>query len=197
MGAYTTDLTVIHSRKPIESIDDLKGLKLSANNSAGAEALQRLGAIPTVGEAHRVTEAIGQGSLDGVAFSPIALFQFGVAEVAMNHYLLGIGSAPLALVMNRKTFDGLPEAAKTIIRKYSGEWAAAAWIKSFGAEEKRLLDKVKADPAHHVVEPSPSDIKVAQAIYRSMIDAWAAKSAHNRELKTMVEKELATIRSDQ
>ena len=128
--------------------------------------------------------------------SPTALFQFGIAQVAMHHYLLGVGSAPLALVMNRKTFDGLPEAAKTIIRKYSGMWAAAAWVKSFGSDEKRLLDKLKADPARHVVEPSPSDIKAAQSIYRTMIDAWAAKSAHNLELKTMVEKELLKIRSD-
>ena len=39
--------------------------------------------------------------------------------------------------MNRKTFDGLPEAAKALIRKYSGERAAATWISSFGAAEKQ------------------------------------------------------------
>ena len=58
--------------------------------------------------------------------------------LATNHYLLGGGGAPLALLMNRKKFDSLPEAAKAIIRKYSGEWAAAKWIDSYGASESSL-----------------------------------------------------------
>ena len=127
--------------------------------------------------------------------SPTGLFQFGVSRVATNHYLLGVGVVPLALVMNRKTFDALPETAKAVIRKYSGEWSAAAWIKSFGAEEKELLNKLKSDTRRQVVEPSPSDLEAVQRIYRSMIDTWDAKSARNRQLSTMLDSELATIRS--
>lgn len=197
IGAYTTDPTIVHSRKPTESLAALKGQKIRANNQIEAATLERLGAMPTVLETPKLVDAISKGAIDGAALSPTGLFDFGVSQVAANHYLLRGGTAPLVLVMNRKTFDGLPETAKALIRKYSGEPAAATWIGSFGAAEKQLLDKLKADPARHVVEPSPLDFNVAQAIYRSMIDAWAAKSAHNLELKTMVEKELLTIRSDQ
>ncbi len=42
-------------------------------------------------------------------------------RVTKNHYLLSGGGAPLVLVMNRRKFENLPDAAKTIIRKYSGE----------------------------------------------------------------------------
>jgi TRAP-type C4-dicarboxylate transport system substrate-binding protein len=48
-----------------------------------------------------------------------------VEHVAKNHYLLRTGVAPLLLLMSRKTFDSLPEAAKALVRKYSGERAAA------------------------------------------------------------------------
>ena len=41
-----------------------------------------------------------------------------------HHYLLPVGSAPLALVMNRKAFEHLPEEAKTLIRDHSGAWLA-------------------------------------------------------------------------
>jgi TRAP-type C4-dicarboxylate transport system substrate-binding protein len=197
IGAYTSDPTIIHSRKPIESLAALKGQKIRANNPTEAETLERLGAMPTVLEASKLANAIGTGSIDGAAFSPTALFDFGVSPVATNHYLLRGGAAPLVLVMNRKTFDGLPEAAKALIRKYSGERAAATWIESFGATEKQLLDKLKSDPERKVVEPSPSDLQSAQRIYRSMIDAWTAKSARNRQLSTKVETEIATIRSGQ
>ena len=145
IGAYTTDPTIIHSRKPTESLAALKGQKIRANNPIEAEALERLGAMPTVLETPKLVDAISRGAIDGAALSPTGLFDFGVSQVATNHYLLRGGVAPLVLVMNRKTFDGLPETAKALIRKHSGERAAATWIGLFGVGEKQLLNKLKSD----------------------------------------------------
>jgi len=195
IGAYTADPTFIHSRKPIGSLAALKGQKIRANNAIEAEAIKLLGATPTVMPASKLANAIGHGTIDGAALSPTALFDFGVARVAKNHYLLRGGVAPLVLVMNRKKFDDLPDAAKALIRKYSGEWAAETWIGSFGAGEGEFLDKIKSDPARTVVEPSTSDLEAAQRIYRSLEEAWTAKSGRNRELWKTMQAELVTIRS--
>ena len=70
-----------------------------------AEALKRLGAIPTVMPASQLADALAQGAIDAVVMSPGGLFQFGAARAAANHYLLGIGVAPLVVLMNRKKFD--------------------------------------------------------------------------------------------
>ena len=101
---------------------------------------------------------------------------------------------PLLLLMNRKRFESLPAPAQMLIRKYSGEPAAAAWIESFGDAEREQLDKIRADPERKVVVPSPSDWDSARQIYQSMIDAWAAKSAHNRALLARVRTEIAGLR---
>ena len=195
IGAYTSAPNVIHSRKPVGSLAALKGEKIRANNEVEAAALNRLGAIPTVMPASRLADGLAQGAIDGVVMSPGGLFQFGTARSAANHYLLGIGTAPLLVLMSRKKFDSLPAAAQALIRKFSGARAAGTWIKLYGATEQRSLDKIKSDPARKVVEPSPADREAAQQIYQSLIDAWAAKSAHNRELLKLIEAELATIRS--
>jgi len=195
IGAYTPGSSIINSRIPIESLIDIKGQKISANNTVGAEALRQLGATPTVLESSKLAQAIEKGAIDGSALSPTALFDFGIPQVTKNHYLLRGGAAPLALVMNRKRFDSLPEAAKALIRKYSGERAAATWIDAFEVIETQLLDKLKSDTERKVVEPSPSDREAAQRIYQSMIHIWAEKSARNRELLLMVEAEFATVRS--
>ena len=196
IGAYTSDPTLIHSRKPIGSLAALAGQKIRANNPVEAEALERMGATPTVMPASRIASSIANGTLDGAALAPTALFDFGVAQVAKNHYLLRGGAAPLVLLMSRKKFNALPEPAKALIRKYSGEWTAAAWIASFGASESAMFRRFQAQPDSTVVEPSPADRMTAQRIYRSLIEAWAARSAHNRELLRRVDAELATIRSD-
>ncbi len=195
IGAFTSDPTFIHSRKPLGSLAALKGQKIRANNPIEAEALERFGAIPTVMPASRLADAISRGAIDGTALAPTATFDFRVAAAAKNHFLLGGGVAPLVLLMNREKFDSLPKVAQALIRKHSGEWTAAAWIASFGASEGRSLDKIRSDSAHKVVEPAPADRAAAQRIYRSMIDAWAARSARNRNLLKMIKADLAAIRS--
>lgn len=195
IGAYTPDPNLIHSRKQIESLASIKGQKIRANNATEAVAMGHLGAVQSVMEASKIASAIDRGALDGATLSPTGLFDFGVAQVATNHFLLRSGVSPLVLLMNRKTFDSLPEAAKTLVRKYSGERAAAAWIGAYGASETQMLNELKSDPDRKVVEPSPSDHEAAEQIFRSMIDAWAAKSPHNRELLAMTQAELATTRA--
>ena len=195
IGAYTGGLQIIHSRKSLGSLAALKGQRVRVNNQMEAEALSRLGAIPTVMPASRLADGLAQGAIDAIVMSPGGLFQFGTERSTANHYLLGMGVAPLVLVMNRKKFDSLPAAAQAIIRKYSGERAAAVWIEAFGAIEQHSLDKVESDAARKVVEPSPVDRAAAHQVYQSLIDAWAAESAHNRELLKTIEADVATVRS--
>lgn len=196
IGAYTSAPSIIHGRKPINSLAALHGQKIRTNNPMEAEALERLGAMPTIMPASRLADALAHGAVDAAIMSPGGYFQFGADRAAANHYLLGIGSAPLVLVMNRKKFDSLPEAAQTLIRKYSGEPAAAVWIDSFGAVEQRALDQFKSDSAHKAVEPSPADLATAYKTYSALTGGWAAASPRNRALLSMIETDLATIRSD-
>ena len=195
IGAYASAPNVIHSRKPTASLAALNDQKIRTNNSVEAEALARFGAIPTIMPALRLADALTHGAVDAVVMSPGGLFQFGTAGLVANHYLLGVGTAPLVVLMNRKKFDSLPEAAQALIRKYSGARAGATWIELYGATEQRSLDKIEFDPARKAVKPSPADGAAAQKVYQSMIEAWAAKSARNRELLKMIRGDLTAIRS--
>jgi|WetSurMetagenome_2_1015567.scaffolds.fasta_scaffold221923_2 TRAP-type C4-dicarboxylate transport system substrate-binding protein len=196
IGAYTSDPSTIHSRKSIDSLAAIEGQRLRANNQIEAEVLERLGAKSTILPASQLAKAVGSGAIDGVTMGPTALFDYGIGPLAKNHYLLRGGVAPLLLVMNRRTFDGLPDAAQALIRRFSGERSAATWIESYARSETQALEKIKSDPRRKVIEPSPSDLETAQRVYRSLIDTWAAESPHNRELLKMIGAELATIRSN-
>ena len=104
------------------------------------------------------------------------LFEFGIARVATYHYSLPISPAPLALLMNRKTFDSLPTQAQDIIRKYSGEWAAARFIEARAATENQVIAQLKSDTRRKVIIPSPSDLEQAEAVFKTIIDEFASKS---------------------
>ncbi len=46
LGAFVADSESIHTRKPVASIDNLKGLTIRVNNQTQAKVLEKLGAIP-------------------------------------------------------------------------------------------------------------------------------------------------------
>lgn len=195
IGAYVTEPETIHSKIPITSLNDLKGKRIRVNNPGEAAALEKLGAQPVFLAVTKISEAIGNGSIDGALVPPSPLVDYGIKRVATYHYLLGISGAPLMVLMNRKTFDRLPELAQAIILKYSGEWAAARFMDTYEAVENSIMRELKSDPKRQVIMPSSSDLDAANAVFAAIANDWASKSERNAELLKTVRTELTKMRS--
>ena len=122
------------------------------------------------------------------------LFDVGIGRLTSNHYLLGTSVAPLTLMMNRKVFDRLPENAKALVRKYSGEWAATRFADAYEMTGKKIIDDIKADSRRSIVVPSIQDQMTAQRAFKLIVQDWAAASVHNGELLKLTEASLAKVR---
>jgi TRAP-type C4-dicarboxylate transport system substrate-binding protein len=157
--------------------------------------LAGLGMIPVEVPINQASSALSSGKLDGAMVAPAPLIEFGIARVVSNHYLLVVSAAPLLVVMNRKKFDGLPEQAKQIIRKFSGEWAAERYIEIYRAVNDASLESLKQDPNRNVVVPSPADLARASAVFKTQVDAWSATDPRHRLLLAEAAAELTKIRS--
>ena len=118
-----------------------------------------------------------------------------MAGLLAHHYLLKFGGAPISLVMNREKFASLAPPAQEIIRKYSGDWLSERGAACFEAKNRETVAQLKADRRRTVVEPSPADLATARSVFASVIEEWAAKSPHNRELLALVRAEIAKLRS--
>ena len=194
IGAYTTGPNFIHSRKSINSLEQLKGQKIRANNTIEATVLEGLGATPTVLPVPQIADTIRKGGIDGAALAPTALLDYRIAPLTPHHYLLRSGVNPLALVMNRKKFESLPQAAQSLLRKYSGDHAAAIWADSYGRNELGIFDKIKSSVHETIVEPSPQDIEAVHRLFGSIIASWTSKNARNAELLNDMQAELTALR---
>jgi TRAP-type transport system periplasmic protein len=140
-------------------------------------------------------EAMSSGELDSATVPAAVLFEFGIGRVASHHYLLDIGAVPLALVMNRKKFDSLPEQARDIIRKYSGEWPIERYLVTYQEAGTRVMKQILSNPRRTVIYPSSSDLEIAHVAFNAMIDEWIADNPRNLELFHMAEAEIAKLRA--
>ncbi len=195
IGAFATQPEIINSRKPIRNIAGLRGLRVRVNNSTQAKALAKLGADPTVLAFNDTAAELSSGALDAATVPPAQLFDVGIGRLTSHHYLLGTSSAPLALLMNRKVFDRLPDPAKALIMRYSGEWTAERFVAGYRAAEKSTLAEIEADNRRSVVMPSPADQITAERAFKAVTDEWTAADPNHRALLAETKAELAQIRA--
>lgn len=194
VGAFATEPETIHTRPQVASLQDLKSIRIRANNSMQAAATEGLGMVSVEMPINQASSAISAGKLDGAMVGPAPLIEFGISRVVANHYLLGVSSAPLVVVMSRKTFEKLPEQVRNIISKFSGRWTAEQYIKTYQTENTAAVDSLKQDSNRKVVVPSPADLARAQAVFRSQVAAWAAADPRHQHLLAQAEGELSKIR---
>jgi TRAP-type C4-dicarboxylate transport system substrate-binding protein len=137
--------SVIISNKPVENLEDLKGVTIRAPSLSG-EIVAALGGTPAPTPMMEVYDAIAKGVINGVWAPYETLKTFRFAEVAKYVTVCWqIGSVyPFYLAMNKNSYNKLPRDLQSLVDVLSGEYQerfALMWNeielvgKAFGIEK--------------------------------------------------------------
>lgn len=192
----TTNPYAIHTRSPVKSFTDIKGMKLRAGGPVASAALRALGVAPVGMPITQVAENVSRGVLDGTGGDWDVMYSFRIMEAAKHHYMAEVlGTVPVAVLMNRKVYDGLPGKAKAIIDKHSGE----PMSRKFGAVHDGIqaakLTETRAATDHTMVVPSDAERAKLDAIMATVIETWVKDHPNGRALFAALKEELAKIRA--
>jgi len=196
IGAYATEPESIHVRPAIAGLDDLRNKRVRVNNPFEAVALEKLGMQPALMPINEAAEAISSGKIDAATLPTAPMPEFGIGRVATNHYLLRTSAIPLLVLMSRSKFEGLPDNAKDILRKYGGAWAVERFIDIFQTRTDEVMDQLDADPQRKVIAPSSADLKKAQSAFDAVVDGFATKG-RNEALLRAVRAQIEELRSSE
>ena len=193
IGAFATEPESIHARTAIASLDDLLAMKIRISSASESSALQLLGMQPVLMPVTAVAAAISDGSIDGTTIAPALLQEFGIGRVATYHYLLRTSAGSLSLLMNRKKFESLPASLQSIIRKYSGVWAATHFADGYERLNAQAIEQLRTDVRRKVIMPSQPELDRAQEAFKSVTEEWASRSPHNRDLLDLATAEIIKL----
>jgi TRAP-type transport system periplasmic protein len=194
LANFATEPLTIHTRSPAASLEDLKGRKIRASTPTEGIVLKTLGMEPESVPINQISDAINRGAIDGATAALEVLMDFGISRFTNHHYMLGLGAVPLMIAMNKKKFDALPEVAKAILRKYSGDWLTYRYIEAINAYDSEVLKKLATDPKRTLTTPTPAELARARDTFDAVKADWAARSPHNAELLKTVEAEISKLR---
>jgi TRAP-type C4-dicarboxylate transport system substrate-binding protein len=196
IGMWGTAPYSIHTNFPVNSIADLKGKTIRASSKNESAALRAFGAVPIGMPVTEIPEAISRGTISGTTSHLAPFFDFGLDRVTNNHFFIGLGVVPLAILLNRKKFEALPDAARTVIERNAGDALTKTWIESITSYNAANLKKLESNPKNKVVFPSQAELDTAQKLLAPVRDEWVAASERHKELKAALDTELAAVRGE-
>jgi TRAP-type C4-dicarboxylate transport system substrate-binding protein len=146
----------VHTAKPLRTLDNLNGLKLTMNSKLVSDAITRLGATPISLPLPDFYEGLQRGTVDGAAIPWTAFAPFKLGEVTTYHVEAQLGNSIGVVFMTRKRYAALPAAARKVVDDNAGEKESRVFGAMWDSEDAKGRDMVKAMGGKHVfVSPTP------------------------------------------
>lgn len=173
----------------VESLSDLKGLRLRGSSAMLAAGIESLGGVATSVQPNEQTMALSQGLLDGVITG--ANFAEIQSLYESCHYLMNcnIGMTCMFLGINNTSYEKLPADLQQLLVDTFAKWHDEYYMPHLAEEYGNVLDRLANEHNMEIYKPSDAllaDMKAATAPlldkYTSDLDAAGIDSAAVMEI---------------
>ncbi len=165
----------LYSKKAINSVSDLKGLKFRAYNSATIRIAELTGMAPTKIEAAEISQAFSTGAVESMITSPTTGKNSKIWENGVGYfYDIAAWFPKNMVIVNKDAWNKLDSATKKLVMSE----AAAAEKKGWELSKKgNVADKkALADAGMKVGKVNSALEKHFQKVGATMADEWKAKA---------------------
>ena len=171
---FTSAPSHIMCKKPIKTLDELKGLEIRASGGA-AKVLELLGATPVSMPASETPEALQKGLIQGVLSSFDWLKDFNFAEHLRHETITNFVIYPFAVIMNLDSYNALPDDVKKVLDDLGAE--QAEWTGNYlDAHVRESVNWSKQKYGIEVLELSADDAAKAEEALSVMVDGWKQRA---------------------
>lgn len=172
---HTDCSTVIGTRKPIRTLEDIKGMKIRALSGMPIEMLKAWGASPMLLPPGEIYTAMERGTIDGWMISWEGVSGFRLYEITDHFTLAPFYNAQMAQIMNLKVWNSLPEDIQKVFQKYGGAAGSRAYGKGFDEAGNETIELVKKMKNKDLYILPPDEVKRWRKASRPVWDTWIAE----------------------
>jgi TRAP-type transport system periplasmic protein len=186
--------------KKVQTLEEMKGLKLRAQGKWQAMTVTTFGATPVNVPVDEVYQAMDRGLIDGTWSSLVLTGQFRIDELARYFLEAPLNGGGGMLIMKKESFEKLPEAAKAAMEKHSGEMLSRALGKSNDGEVVRvrnhLAELAKAGKIEAPYALSPTEDERWRKAADPVAEAWAKAVPDGPAILAAYRAETASLKSE-
>lgn len=177
----------IHTtKKPIRTLEDLRGLKIRAPSRASAAMLKALGTVPVGMPVPKVYEAMSRGVVDGTWIPWTIMRPFRLHEVSKFHTEVHVSAGLFLMTMNKARYAKIPSDLRKLIDDNTGIGLAKRLGKLWQDDEKPGR-AIAAKKGQKIFSLSAAEKERWKKTTLPVVDAWIKRvSAKGHDGRAMV-----------
>ena len=173
IGVFTHGPGQMFTKRSVNSINDVQGLKIRTGGGVAEAVAKALGASAFVKPAPESYELLKSGVADGVFFPLESVVSFKLDTVLEQATIFpgGMYSSAFGFFMNEDKWNKLPRQDQEAIEKISGEHIARLAGQSWDDADQRGLEVLKKSGVK-IVNANPELLAEVQKRSAPIIDEW-------------------------
>jgi TRAP-type C4-dicarboxylate transport system substrate-binding protein len=178
LGVFTHGPGQMFTKRPVNGIADVQGLKIRTGGGIAEKVAKALGASAFVKPAPESYELLKGGVADGVFFPFESIISFKLDTVIEQATVFpgGMYSSAFGFFMNEEKWNRIPKDDQAIIEKLSGEHIARLAGASWDEADKKGLEALKKSGVK-IVHASPAFAAEVQKRSVPIVDDWIKKAS--------------------
>lgn len=136
LGAVVVDSVHLYTKKPVSTVEDLKGLKVGAAGSASLWA-NGIGMVPVQGDFSTHYNNVSTGVYDSLFAFTTGTYPIKIHHVAKYLTKVDIGATFIgAITINKKLYDSMPPEVQKVLQEVGTEYTrrVAATLSTLAAQ---------------------------------------------------------------
>jgi TRAP-type transport system periplasmic protein len=178
-------LGIFHSKRPVRTIEDLKGMKVRTSGS-NAEFMKLLGAIPVAQPMGEAYDSLSKGVTEAILCPYEALegWKFGEVVKYTTEDLSTAYSATFVMCMNKDKWASIPPKDQNIIDKINQEYIkkqGQLWVNVTESGKNFILKR-----GNEIIKLSKAEqdrwVKACEPVYNQYVENMKAKGLPGAEV---------------
>ncbi|MCV0394912.1 MAG: TRAP transporter substrate-binding protein [Rhizobiaceae bacterium] len=169
---------IMTTEKRVDSIEDLKGLKLRSTGPYTTDLLNQVGAIPILKSSNEAFEMLSTGVIDGSLAQRETVKNMNMIDLMRHGTLIpgGLFSAALGVIVNSDTWNRISEEDRKAIDAISHEKLAMAMGTSFYNADADAEASMRAAPDLELRMASDEFVAELKDAVAPLEAAWVEKA---------------------
>lgn len=160
----------LYSKTEINSLNDIKGLKIRAYSAMLSRLVELMGGIPTTVQEPEIQQAFSTGIINAMVTSPSTGVSSQAWDYVKYYYDFQAWIPKNMVIMNKEFFTALPSTLQTQVLKMAAQAEKRGWEMS--AKETGEKIKILAQHGIQVMKPNPQLKEELVSIRQQMAQEW-------------------------
>ncbi|MFC1580864.1 TRAP transporter substrate-binding protein [Thermodesulfobacteriota bacterium] len=164
---------VFHSvTKPMNTLEDIKGMKMRAPSAMMVKAFKMMGANPVGMPISKLTMSLQKKVIDGMLTPYSAVADFRLYDLIKYITEIEMYTMPFAVVMNKQKWNSLPDFAKKAIEEAGGKEEGFQAATNYDKHDANTLQEIYKRKKIQVFKPKWFEKRRFQMKLQPLADNW-------------------------